>query len=186
MKEEMLSILRDRSIGTAEFRKASIKLARVLSGETIDLLDKYGIPRDEVLVVPILRAGLALFPAFADALPGAPVGVLGLERDEKTAEARTYYKKFPESLPKHAIIIDPMLATGGSAEMAVNKLINEGLEKENIYFTGVIAAQEGFDRLSKLISEENIIVSAIDQELDAQKFIVPGLGDFGDRYFGTE
>jgi len=200
MKELYLTILRSKNTETSEFRRASDQLARLLCAETLaELADgreieietpvgaTKGIAMPEsVMVVPILRAGLALIPAFIETIRNLPVGIMGLERDEETARARVYYQKFPQELPRHAVILDPMLATGGSASMAVEFLREKGYTPERIFFTGVVAAREGFERLAAMIPEKNIVVAAIDPELNSRKYIVPGLGDYGDRYFGTD
>lgn len=185
MKEELLGILRDREKGVATFRKTSDKLARVLVKDMSEKLDNDGVSAEEIMVVPILRSGMVFVPAFAEEYPGVPVGVLGIRRDEQTAEPEMYYKNFPAQAPPVAVIVDPMLATGGSATMAVDALVQEGVSTERTYFLGIVAAQEGLDRLASKIPEENIILGAVDPGLDAGKYIVPGLGDFGDRYFGT-
>jgi uracil phosphoribosyltransferase len=120
-----------------------------------------------------------------EAIPGLPVGFIGIERDELTARPCLYYQKFPRALPGRAIILDPMLATGGSAGLAIATLRRLGYAPESIYFTGVLAAEEGFRSLSRLIPEAHITLAAIDPTLNHQKYIVPGLGDYGDRYYGT-
>lgn len=198
MKEVYLSILRNKETGAAGFRRASDQLAKLLCadtlvkliGERITVETPVGVARgfrapEDIMVAPILRSGLALLPAFLEALPDVIVGIVGLERDEKTAAARVYYQKFPKELPVKAIILDPMLATGGSACQAVDFLKCRGYNPNNIYFAGVIAAQEGFDRLAQAIPNVNITIVAIDPKLNSKKYIVPGLGDYGDRYFGT-
>ncbi|TSC68873.1 MAG: uracil phosphoribosyltransferase [Parcubacteria group bacterium Gr01-1014_66] len=198
MKELYLSALRNRETKTDEFRRASDQLAQLLCAETqakladsrIEIQTPVGTTMgiavsNSIMVVSILRAGLALLPAFTHAIPNLPVGLLGLERDEETAQARVYYKKFPRKISRRAVILDPMLATGGSACMAVEVLIQAGYTREQIYFTGVVAAYEGFNRLAAVIPIKNIVVGAVDPALNAQKYIVPGLGDYGDRYFGT-
>ena len=198
MKEILLSVLRDKDSTTAAFRRASDQLAPLLCAEAlsklaigrVDIQTPVGaatgvpLPRD-IMAVPIIRAGLALLPAFTRMMPEAPVGSIGIERDEATALPRVYYKKFPKSLPGKVVILDPMLATGGSAGLVVEMLTGQGLDAKDIHFVGVVAAQEGFRRLSGMIPEGNITVAAIDPGLDDRKFIVPGLGDYGDRYFGT-
>jgi uracil phosphoribosyltransferase len=123
--------------------------------------------------------------AFLGVVPQAAVGSLLIQRDESTAQPKLFYKKFPDPLPDHAIILDPMLATAGSAVMAVKILKESGYAAESIFFVGVVAAQEGYDRLTRHIPEENITLSAIDPTLTELKYIDPGLGDYGDRYFGT-
>jgi uracil phosphoribosyltransferase len=198
MKEVWLSVLRDRHTNVAEFRRNSDQLARCLAAETLVKLPTgrreietplghaTGItPPDDVMVVVILRAALALLGPFMEAIPGLPVGFIGIERDELTARPCSYYQKFPRVLPGRAILLDPMLATGGSAGLAVAALRKLGYAPESIYFTGVIAAQEGFRGLSQLIPPAHITVAAIDPALDHRKYIVPGLGDYGDRYYGT-
>ena len=198
MQEILLSILRDKTTSTAAFRTASDHLARLVCGETISKLtagrvdiqtpvgatNGISMPTD-IMAVPILRAALALLPAFTRVMPEIPVGLIGVERDQETASPIAYYKKFPKQLPGRAVILDPMLATGGSACLAVESLLMEGYKAEEIYFTGVLAAQEGFARLAGFIPQTNITVAAIDPGLNDKKFIVPGLGDYGDRYFGT-
>ena len=191
MKQALLLALRDRSAPTSEFRRASDEIARLLCDET---MQKLGCeesataltPSGGVIIVPILRAALSLLPAFTSMMPEAPVGIVGVERDESTALPRLYYKKFPSGLPRRAIILDPMLATGGTACLAAELLIREGLEADDIYFSGVLAAPEGLDSLSAIIPRSNITLVAVDSGLDTQKFIVPGLGDYGDRYYGTQ
>jgi uracil phosphoribosyltransferase len=198
MKEVLLSVLRDRNTSTAHFRQASDCLAFLLCAETLAKLTDgdspvqtplgtapgRAAPRD-IMLVPIMRAALSLLPAFGQLLPGCPVAMIGIERDEATAAPVSYYHRFPKSLPGRAIIIDPMLATGGTACLATQLLMEQGYPPQSIYFTGVIAAQEGLARLAQVIPEGNITVAAIDPDLNAQKFIVPGLGDYGDRYYGT-
>ena len=198
MNEALLSILRDKGTGTAEFRRASDQLANLVSAEMLAKLttplqgietpvgsaDGAASP-DDVMFVPIVRAALAILPAFIEMVPAAPVAFLGIERGESTALPNIYYQKFPPVLPAIAVIIDPMLATGGSATMAVDVLVGRGLDVENIYFAGVIAAQYGMDVLAEKIPRSNITVAAIDPDLNDKKYIVPGLGDYGDRYYGT-
>ena len=179
----LLERLRDRSTGTADFRRASDELAQVLCGETLARLgnDSAG----GLMLVPVLRAGLALLPAFTSAIPDAPVAFIGIARDEQTAQPDLYYTRFPEAMPPRALIIDPMLATAGTACLVAELLMREGFSADAIHFVGVLASREGMDRLASVIPRANISVVAVDPELDAQKFIVPGIGDYGDRYFGT-
>ena len=198
MKDILLSVLRDKNTGTADFRRASDQLAHLVSAETLAKLGTsidgietpigtasgYSRPGD-VMLVPIVRAALSILPAFLAMVPAAPVAFLGIERDESTALPNIYYRKFPQTLPRNAVIIDPMLATGGSAMMAVDILAAQGLEFENIYFTGVVAAKHGLDALAGKIPHSNITVVAVDPDLNDKKYIVPGLGDYGDRYYGT-
>ena len=183
MKESLLCTLRGRSTGTADFRRTSDELARLLCKETLDGLRDDGT--DALMLVPVLRAGLALLPAFTTAVPDAPVAFIGIARDEETAQPDLYYTRFPEAIPTRALIIDPMLATAGTACLVAEMLMREGYAADAIYFVGVLASQEGMERLAGVIPHSNISVVAVDPELDTRKFIVPGIGDYGDRYFGT-
>ncbi len=183
MKENLLSTLRDRSTATADFRTASDNLAQVLCAETLVRLREDG--DDGLMLVPVLRAGLALLPAFTAAMSDAPVAFIGIARDERTAQPDLYYTRFPEVMPPRSLIIDPMLATGGTACLVAELLMREGFSADSIHFVGVLASCEGIDRLAGVIPRANISVVAVDPELDARKFIVPGIGDYGDRYFGT-
>ena len=198
MKESLLSVLRDKNTTTAKFRSTSDQIAHVLCAETLSKLtdgeidietpvgQAIGVPMPEdIMVVPIMRAALPLLPAFTQVLPDIPVGITGIERDETTASPRAYYKKFPRYLPDRAVILDPMLATGGSACLAVDLLLHAGYSPEAIYFTGVLAAREGLERLAQVIPQSHITLVAVDPELDKSKYIVLGLGDYGDRYYGT-
>lgn len=201
MEQELLSVLRDRSASTAEFRNASDRLARLLCAKTMSLLSgenpveidtaapasavESGQAPADILIVPVIRAAMALVPAFAKMLPHAPVGIVGIERDEETAQPKLYYTKLPGALSGRAVVLDPMLATGGTACLVAEMLVGHGYRRRDIYFTGVLAAPEGMNRLSELIPRSNIVVAAVDQGLDDRNFIVPGLGDYGDRYYGT-
>ena len=191
MRYPMLPAMRDRSASTAKFRRASDALAPLLCEATIETMGEAtgevagDSGADDVTLVPLLRAALALLPAFTTALPSAPVGFLGVARDEETALPSLYYENLPEEPTRRALILDPMLGTAGSSRLAVERLIVAGFAPENIYFTGVLAAPVGVERLSAVIPRWNITLAAIDDGLDTQNFIVPGLGDYGDRYFGT-
>ena len=193
-----LHTLRDKETGTADFRWASDNLARLLCADVLSRLphreEQIETPvapangpvlDSDVMAIPIYRAGLSLVHAFIDVIPRAVIGSVLIQRNEETAEPVLIYKKLPPKLPRTAVILDPMLATAGSAVMTVDILLDSGYEVENIYFMGVVAAQEGYDRLARKIGEEHIAVAAIDPELNSKKYIVPGLGDYGDRYFGT-
>ena len=181
-----LPVMRDRGASTAEFRRASDELALTLRDAALDAMDVVNSSvGGDVALLPILRAGLALLPAFTTALLGAEVGFYGIERDEETALPRLYYEKLPAKLPSRALILDPMLATAGSARLAVERLVEAGLAPEDIYFAGVLAAPIGVERLASAIPRRNITLAAIDDGLDERNFIEPGLGDYGDRYFGT-
>ncbi len=198
MKDALLTLLRDSQSSTAQFRRASDQLAVLVCAEalaklphtpvtvTTPLAPAEGLrPAGSVMFVPIIRAGLAMLPAFLSAVPDAPVALVGMQRDEVTAQPGLYYQKFPADLPDSAIILDPMLATGGSSLLVADLLQGIGYAPRDIYHAGVLAAGEGLQRLSAAIPGANITVAAVDPGLDGRKFISPGLGDYGDRYFGT-
>jgi uracil phosphoribosyltransferase len=137
-----------------------------------------------VVAVPVLRAGLGMLDPVLELVPQAQVGYLGLERDETTAVARRYYEKMPKDLGgARVFLLDPMLATGGSAVMAMEGLAELGARQ--IRLLSIVAAPEGIARLRAAVPDATVYTAAVDRELNARKFILPGLGDFGDRLFGT-
>jgi len=181
-----LQTLRDRSTGLAEFRVAAHALIPVLFRELQAALKQRGVAEETVVFAIVLRAALVFLPEAVRSFPSSPVAFAGLRRDEKTAIAHWYYENVPEITKKHTLVIlDPMLATGGSAEESALNLLKRGADPQKIWFLGFLAAPEGINRLTKHIPSDQIIVAAVDEGLDDRKFIVPGLGDFGDRYFGT-
>lgn len=200
MKDSLLTILRDKNTTMSQFRQASTQLGLILAHEASQLIEYKRKKIDtqlgpfegheiknDIVLVPILRSGLALLFPFMQLFPKAKVGFVGLERDEETAVARSYYCKFPEMTKNDdVIVLDPMIATGGSATDTLKFLRDEGIKEEKIVFVGVIAATEGVERIKKEFPKVRVIVPQVDKELNNKKFIVPGLGDFGDRYFGTE
>jgi uracil phosphoribosyltransferase len=137
-----------------------------------------------VIFVPVLRAGLAMLDAMSDFVPGSKVGFVGLERDEQTAIAHSYYQKLPSQLADaETIILDPMLATGGSA-CATADLLKQN-RAGSIRLACVVAAPEGIEMLHQQHPDVRVYTAVVDRALNDRKFILPGLGDFGDRYFGT-
>ncbi|MFA6464076.1 MAG: uracil phosphoribosyltransferase [Candidatus Paceibacterota bacterium] len=183
MKEKKLfSEIRDRKLPTQKFRKNSNSLSIFLAKKTLAKIPKQKL--DKVVIVMVLRSSLAMLPAFLKYFPTAPVGFIGLKRDEKTAIAKKYYENLPKFNKNSVVIVpDPMLATGGSLNQTLVILMEKGVLPKNIYFTGFIGATEGVDLTTQIIPKENITLFAIDPKLDSKKYIVPGLGDFGDRYF---
>jgi uracil phosphoribosyltransferase len=195
--EHSLTILRDKHTKTEEFRRHADVVSKILLIEVagrMQLKDKnIETPlsafigkelKDDVVVVPVLRAGLAMLFAMQQILPGASVGFIGLERDEKTAIAREYYKKIPVILATNiVIVVDPMLATGGSMDDTIRAVKEKGAKR--IFGVSIVSAPEGIKRLSKNHPDVPIVTAAIDINLNDKAYIVPGLGDFGDRYFGT-
>jgi len=196
--DRLLFYLRDKNTDTETFRWASDNISRALCAASLSKMPheqkdietpvapaKVKAMVNDIMVISIYRAGQALIPAFVEAIPGVSVGSLLIQRNEETAEPCLFYKKLSPRKHRSVMILDPMLATAGTACMAVDVLIEEGYSVENIFFVGVIASEYGFNKLASKIPEENITVATVDPELNDKKYIVPGLGDYGDRYFGT-
>jgi uracil phosphoribosyltransferase len=189
--------LRDKTTGPSEFRVIAQRLTVILAVEATRQLKTtrtevhtpMAVANAEKLdvgitAVPILRAGLGMLQPITELLPDVTVGFIGLERDESTAIASSYYCKLPTLHGRSVLLLDPMLATGGSASQAVEILKSRGADA--IVLLAVVAATEGVERLVRDHPDVSIYAAAVDAELDARKFIIPGLGDFGDRLFGTE
>jgi len=200
MQDIIISRLRDKDTNTADFRAYAQKMAHILANKAMAYLKKKKtdvatplaktigyMPGQDVVLVPILRAGLAFLPVFLYYFESAKVGFIGLKRDEKTAVAKEYYRNLPP-IGKNdlVIILDPMLATGGSAVSAVKILLAAGVRQEQILSVFLVAAPEGYRELKHQFSKIKIIIGTVDKKLTKEKFILPGLGDFGDRYFGTK
>jgi len=192
-----LTILRDKKTPSQSFRAVLRRTAAVMAYEvTQDLtlkkvsvqtpLEKTDghIVTDSVILVPILRAGLGLVGGFVEILPNARVGHIGMYRDEETLKPVDYYLKLPKKLGDALVLIlDPMLATGGSAAAAVGVLKKKGASR--ICFVSLVAAPEGVRVLQKAHPDVKIYTCALDRELNSRGYILPGLGDAGDRIFGT-
>jgi uracil phosphoribosyltransferase len=195
--DDALAGLRDKTTPCDEFRRLARRVSLLLSAEaTRDLglaettietpLERTAVRRlaPRVVAVPVLRAGLGMLDAFLELVPQAQVGYFGLERNEQTAVARRYYEKVPRDLARAVVfLLDPMLATGGSAVMAVDGLL--GLGAAQVRLLSIVAAPEGVEHLSQHVPDAVIYTAAVDRELNDRKYILPGLGDFGDRLFGT-
>ena len=137
-----------------------------------------------LVAVPILRAGLGMLDAVTEAFPDVGVGYVGLERDERTLRPRTYYEKLPPLEGKHALLLDPMLATGGSAAQASQSILRS--RPESLRMVCVVAAPEGVRAMEEAHPDVPIFTAALDRELNDRGYILPGIGDFGDRLYGTE
>ena len=193
-----LSFLRDRKTSGSMFRQLVEELGLILAVESTRTLATESVvvetplertqgrrlpPLDPVLV-PVLRAGLGLLPSFLQLLPTAKVGLLGLYRDHDTLVPVPYYRNFPPLLEERPVfVLDPMLATGGSASEAVRQLKAAGAR--TIFLVAVIAAPEGMARMAQDHPDVQVVVAALDRELNEKGYIMPGLGDAGDRIFGT-
>lgn len=193
---DILTRLRDRETGPAEYRSLTRRLGRLLVIEaTRDMgtepwtvetpLERFDGTRlaEGLVAIPVLRAGLGLLDAVVDLYPDAVVGYLGMERDEVTHEPRDYYAKLPPMEGRRALVVDPMLATGGSGTAAVRYVKDAGAE--DIVFVCVVAAPEGLARMQTEHPDVPVVAAALDRELNANAYILPGLGDFGDRLYGT-
>jgi len=195
--QDALASLRDKATRTSHFRQLAHRISLILATEASRALPTATVSIDtplerttgqqlqaDVVVVPVLRAGLGMMEAVLEILPHARVGHIGLQRDEQTAVASQYYKKLPPDLSHStAIIVDPMLATGGSAVAAITMLQRAGAE--DIRLICIVAAPEGIAEVERAHPGVHIFTPVIDRELNSQKFILPGLGDFGDRLYGT-
>tara|TARA_B100001123_G_scaffold169019_1_gene194359 strand:- start:195 stop:725 length:531 start_codon:yes stop_codon:yes gene_type:complete len=139
----------------------------------------------KIVLVPILRAGLGLVEGFTNLLPDAERGHIGLYRDEQTYKPVEYLFKLPQIANKFFIILDPMLATGNSSSAAIQLLLNSKVKLKNIFLVSLLAAPEGVKNLQHRHGSLKLFTTSIDERLNKKKFIVPGLGDAGDRYMGT-
>ncbi len=181
MKETYLLQLRDRALPMSSFRKAALSLSEIIASEIFNSIRN---SPQKVVLVPILRAGLVFLSEFQKKFERAPIGFLGIRRDEKTAEPMLYYENLPSIASEdQVLVLEPMLATGGSACLALQILKKKGAR--NFILVTILGAEPGVKVLKETHPEVQLYSVAIDKELDAKKFIVPGLGDFGDRYFGT-
>ena len=192
-----LTILRDRRTPHGRFRETIGDAAAILAYEAMRDLPLVEKPietpleetagyvlQDDVVVVPVLRAGLGMVDGFVRFIPEARVGHLGMYRDEKTHEPVDYYSNIPDSVETGIVfVVDPMLATGGSADGAITHLKKRGATR--LRFVCLVAAPEGVRHLEKRHPDVDIVTATLDRELDANAYIRPGLGDAGDRIFGT-
>jgi uracil phosphoribosyltransferase len=196
--QHKISLLRDENTGTNEFRKLIEEIGMLMGYEAFrDLpledveittpIQKTMTPMlsgKKIAVVPVLRAGLGMVNGVLALVPSAKVGHIGLYRDPKTLEPHEYYCKLPESIESRTVVVlDPMLATGGSACAAVNFIKQKGCT--SIKFMSIIAAPEGLKRLSTEHPDVDIYCGHLDEKLNDHGYICPGLGDAGDRIFGT-
>ena len=197
--QHKISMLRDENTGTNEFRKLVEEIAMLMGYEALRDLPtedvKIKTPIEtcmtpmiagkKLAIVPILRAGLGMVNGILALVPSAKVGHIGLYRDPKTHEPHEYYCKLPEPIDQRTIVVvDPMLATGGSGSDAVSMIKQHG--GKNIKFMSIIAAPEGLERLHKDHPDIQIYVGHLDRCLNSHAYICPGLGDAGDRIFGTK
>ena len=197
--EHKLAILRDKTTGTKKFRELVSEISMILCYEAmsdaklekatietpIEKMETGILNEDNYAFVPILRAGMGMLDGVINVIPNAKIGHIGMYRDEKTFEPHNYFFKVPKDIEKReVIIIDPMLATGGSAIDAIDLLKSKGVKK--IKFLCIIAAPEGLKAVTDKHKDVKIFCAHIDKKLNNNKYIVPGLGDAGDRIYGTK
>ena len=192
----LLAQLRSQETAPPVFRTLAKRLALTLALEAIrdlpareitvrtPLEETTGRVLDDLVAVPILRAGLGMLEAVTELFPEVAVGYIGLERDEASLEPQSYYRKLPPVEGRHVLVLDPMLATGGSGSAATSAVKEGG--PASIRFVCVVAAPEGIRKMEADHPDVPIFTAAIDRQLNERGYIVPGLGDFGDRLFGTE
>ena len=195
---DALATLRDSSTPPELFRRVAVRISLLLAAEAtrdvpsavVTVNTPLGLAPgrrliSDVVVVPVLRAGLGMLDAILELIPTARVGHIGLQRDEMTAVASQYYSKLPADLSGSVVLmIDPMLATGGSAVAALDLLRRAGAR--DVRMICIVAAPEGIALVEQRHPDVTIFTPVVDQGLNAHKFIVPGLGDFGDRLYGTQ
>lgn len=194
-----LTFIRDKNTGSKEFRELvkevamlmAYEVTRELPLEEIEIETPVAKTKSQIIsgkklgIIPILRAGLGMVEGMLNLLPAAKVGHIGLYRDPETLEPVEYYCKLPTDVEeRELIVLDPMLATGGSATAAINFLKDRGAN--NIKLMCLIAAPEGIEAVQKSHPDVDIYVAAVDEKLNDHAYIVPGLGDAGDRLFGTK
>ncbi len=196
--QDALIGLRDRTTKTSHFRRLARRVSQIVVVEATRELSMESTTvqtplesatgntiATDVVVVPVLRAGLSMVEAVLELLPHARVGHVGLQRDEHTAEASRYYAKLPPNLANSTVlIVDPMLATGGSAVTVINLVQAAGAR--DIRLLCIVAAPEGLKAVEAVHPTVQVFTPVVDRELNARKFILPGLGDFGDRLYGTD
>ena len=196
--EYKLTILRNKKTSNALFRQTMNEISYLIAGEVLKFY-KYnkitiqtpitktkGIHiADKIIIVPILRAGLGLIEGFVKFLPNVEKGHIGLYRNEETYQPVEYLCKLPKVKNKQIIVLDPMLATGNSSSAAIDLIKKRGVTMKNIKLISLLATPEGLKNLKKKQKGLHVFTCSIDKKLNKNKFIVPGLGDAGDRYMGT-
>ena len=197
--QHKISMLRNKNTGTNEFRKLIEEIAVLMGYEAlrdlptedveietpIETCKSPMISGKKLAIVPVLRAGLGMVNGVTTLVPSAKIGHIGLYRDPETHEPHEYYCKLPaDSEEREVFVVDPMLATGGSATAAIQMLKDKGVK--HIHFMCIIAAPEGVKKMQECHPDVDMYIGALDEQLNSHGYIVPGLGDAGDRIFGTK
>lgn len=193
-----LALIRDENTGTKDFRQTVSEIGMLMAYEVtrdlptkkiriktpVDYADAYTLATD-VVIIPILRAGLGMVDAITSLIPTAKVGHVGVYRNEETLQPHEYYAKFPSNISSSKVlIVDPMLATGGSVAHTIKLLKDRGVT--NISYVGLVGAPEGVEKIQAEHPDVDIYLAALDEKLNKKGYIVPGLGDCGDRLYGTK
>jgi uracil phosphoribosyltransferase len=193
-----LTVLRNAATHHKQFRELASEITMLIAYDAMKSLETIPVTvdtplantvgckiRNDIVIIPILRAGVGMLDGMLNLVPNARVGFVGMYRDHDTKEPVSYYEKLPSDLEfPHFFIIDPMLATGGSIVATIDSLKDKGIE--NITVISLISSPEGIKRVEEAHPDVNIYTSSIDECLDENKFIIPGLGDAGDRLYGTK
>tara|TARA_Y100000590_G_scaffold138274_1_gene158309 strand:+ start:3211 stop:3831 length:621 start_codon:yes stop_codon:yes gene_type:complete len=196
--EYKLTILRDKKTSNSLFRQTMNEASYLIASEVLKFMPYKKISvqtpltktfgkklSQKIILVPILRAGLGLLEGFVKFLPDAEKGHIGLYRNEQTYEPVEYLFKLPKTKNKKVLVLDPMLATGNSSIAAINLIKGNGVKTKDVFLISLLAAPEGLKNLQKNHKSLHIFTCKIDSKLNKKKFILPGLGDAGDRYMGT-
>ncbi|MFZ9013979.1 MAG: uracil phosphoribosyltransferase [Alphaproteobacteria bacterium] len=197
--QHKLTLLRDNDTGTPQFRQLLKEIGQLMGYEVtrgvparpkrvytpLGPCDGTEVIEDNLVVVPILRAGLGMADGLLELLPGARVGHIGCYRDYETKRPVEYLVKLPDPTGRTFFVVDPMLATGLSAAHAVTVLKERGVAGSDIWFMALVAAPEGVSEFHEAHPDVHVLVAGLDSHLDASAYIVPGLGDAGDRLYGT-
>lgn len=196
--QHKLSIMRNKETSTSKFRQCLEEISLLMGYEVtrdfpleyerietpLQEMDAPKIAGKKVVIAPILRAGLGMVDGLLQLIPSARVGHIGMYRDEETCQPVFYYYKMPSNKDRLVILTDPMLATGGSACDAISRLKNDGFQ--NIRMMALVASPEGIKVVNETHPDVDIFVASVDEGLNEHKYILPGLGDAGDRIFGTK
>lgn len=198
--QHKMAMLRDKNLGTKDFRDLvneitvflGYEVTRDLPQEEVEIETPMGKAKQKMItgkklaIAPILRAGLGMVDGMLRLIPAARVGHIGMYRDHETLEPQEYFFKMPTDISeRQVIVVDPMLATGGSAMMAIDSLVKRGVDPEHIKFVCLVSCPEGVKALEEAYQQIDIYTAALDEGLNEDSYIVPGLGDAGDRLFGT-
>ncbi len=196
--EHKMTILRDKKTSNSLFRQTMNETSYLIASEVLKFLPykkvKVQTPltktvgkklSQQIILVPILRAGLGLLEGFVKFLPEVEKGHIGLYRDEQTYKPVEYLFKLPKTKNKKILVLDPMLATGNSSIAAIDLIKGKGVNLKDVFLISLLAAPEGLKNIQKKHKSLHIFTCKIDSKLNQKKFIVPGLGDAGDRYMGT-